>query len=130
LGEVEMGIVEERRLMRKAATEAAAEAVKLVEMIVGSVSAALIGSYARGDFNQWSDVDLLVVSPGFAPNPLDRFEQVAEVLKKFPSLEIIPLTLREFERQKRLKTPLAEETMRTGVVIKDELGIFLNKPTT
>ncbi|MDJ0272756.1 MAG: nucleotidyltransferase domain-containing protein [Candidatus Caldarchaeum sp.] len=125
-----MGIVEERRLMRKAATEAAAEAVKLVEMIVGSVSAALIGSYARGDFNQWSDVDLLVVSPGFAPNPLDRFEQVAEVLKKFPSLEIIPLTLREFERQKRLKTPLAEETMRTGVVIKDELGIFLNKPTT
>ncbi|MEM0337025.1 MAG: nucleotidyltransferase domain-containing protein [Candidatus Caldarchaeum sp.] len=130
MGEVEMGIVEERRLMRKAATEAAAEAVKLVEMIVGSVSAALIGSYARGDFNQWSDVDLLVVSPGFAPNPLDRFEQVAEVLKKFPSLEIIPLTLREFERQKRLKTPLAEETMRTGVVIKDELGIFLNKPTT
>ncbi|MDJ0271694.1 MAG: nucleotidyltransferase domain-containing protein [Aigarchaeota archaeon] len=128
--EVEMGIVEERRLMRKAATEAAAEAVKLVEMIVGSVSAALIGSYARGDFNQWSDVDLLVVSPGFAPNPLDRFEQVAEVLKKFPSLEIIPWTLREFERQKRLKTPLAEETMRTGVVIKDELGIFLNKPTT
>lgn len=125
-----MGIVEERRLMRKAATEAAAEAVKLVEMIVGSVSAALIGSYARGDFNQWSDVDLLVVSPGFAPNPLDRFDQVAEVLKKFPNLEIIPLTLREFERQKRLKTPLAEETMRTGVVIKDELEIFLNKPTT
>lgn len=125
-----MGIVEERRLMRKAAAEAAAEAVKLVEMIVGPVSAALIGSYARGDFNQWSDVDLLVVSPGFAPNPLDRFDQVAEVLKKFPSLEIIPLTLREFERQKRLKTPLAEETMRTGVVIKDELGIFLNKPTT
>jgi hypothetical protein len=125
-----MGIVEERRLMRKAAAEAAAEAVKLVEMIVGPVSAALIGSYARGDFNQWSDVDLLVVSPGFAPNPLDRFDQVAEVLKKFPSLEIIPLTLREFERQKRLKTPLAEETMRTGVVIKDELGIFLDNPTT
>lgn len=124
-----MGVVEERKRMRKAAVEAAVEAVELVEKIVGPVSAALIGSYARGDFNQWSDVDLLVVSPRFAPNPLNRFDQVADVLKKFPSLEIIPLTLREFERQRRLKTPLAEETMWTGVVIKDALGIFLKSQT-
>ncbi len=119
-----MGVVEEREMMRRMAVAAAAEAVRLVEKIVGPVSAAVVGSYARGDFNQWSDVDLLVVSPRFDPNPLNRFEQVVEVLKKFPSLEIIPLTLREFERQRRLKTPLAMEAIGRDVVLKDAFNIL------
>lgn len=35
------------------------------------VSAILIGSYARGDFNKWSDVDVLLIAE-FAGNPLER----------------------------------------------------------
>ncbi|MEM4354189.1 MAG: nucleotidyltransferase domain-containing protein [Candidatus Caldarchaeum sp.] len=121
-----MGVAEERRLMKKAAVESAVEAVKWMEKILGRVSAAVIGSYARGDFNRWSDVDLLVVSPNFTSAPLNRFEQIADVLKKYPSLEIMPLTPQEFQRQRRLKTPLVEELIRKGVIIKDELNIFLH----
>lgn len=119
-----MGVVEERKIMRKAAIESAAEAVGLIEKILGPVSAVVIGSYARGDFNQWSDVDLLVISPKFTQNPLSRFEQLIEVLNKYPSLEIIPLTPREFERQRKLKTPMAEEATLKGVVIRDEFSFF------
>ncbi|MEM4407407.1 MAG: nucleotidyltransferase domain-containing protein [Candidatus Caldarchaeum sp.] len=123
---MEVGVAEERRLMKKAAVESAVEAVKWMEKILGRVSAAVIGSYARGDFNRWSDVDLLVVSPNFTSAPLNRFEQIADVLKKYPSLEIMPLTPQEFQRQRRLKTPLVEELIRKGVIIKDELNIFLH----
>ncbi|GBC70934.1 hypothetical protein HRbin02_00707 [Candidatus Calditenuaceae archaeon HR02] len=119
-----MGVAEERKIMRKAAIESAVQAVGLIEKILGPVSAVVIGSYARGDFNQWSDVDLLVISPKFTKNPLNRFEQLIEVLKRYPSLEIIPLTPQDFQRQRKLKTPMAEEATRRGVVIRDELNIF------
>ncbi|MEM3080754.1 MAG: nucleotidyltransferase domain-containing protein [Nitrososphaerota archaeon] len=119
-----MGVAEERRLMKKAAVESAVEAVRCIEKILGQVSAAVIGSYARGDFNRWSDIDLLVVSPNFTPNPLNRLEQLANVLKKYPSLEIMPLTPQEFQRQRKLKTPMVEEVIQKGVIITDELNIF------
>jgi Nucleotidyltransferase domain. len=35
----------------------------------------MIGSYARGDFNRWSDVDLVVISD-FKGNPLERLEKL------------------------------------------------------
>jgi Nucleotidyltransferase domain. len=36
-------------------------------------SAFLVGSYARGDFNLWSDVDIVVIS-NFVGNPLVRLK--------------------------------------------------------
>ncbi|MEM2042667.1 MAG: nucleotidyltransferase domain-containing protein [Nitrososphaerota archaeon] len=126
MGEGEMGIFEERKRLRKAAIESAAEAVGMIERILGPVSAAVIGSYARGDFNEWSDVDLLVISPRFARNPLERFDQLIDVLREYPDLEIIPLTPQEFLRQKKLRTPMVIEAIRKGIIIKDQLKVLLN----
>ncbi|MEM4182766.1 MAG: nucleotidyltransferase domain-containing protein [Candidatus Caldarchaeum sp.] len=119
-----MGVVEERRVIGKKAIESAVEAVRQLEDTLGPVSAAVIGSYARRDFNQWSDIDLLVVSPNFNRNILERFEQVKHVLKNYPDIEIIPLTPHEFERQRRLKTPSAQELAEKGALITDSLNIF------
>ncbi|MCS7145660.1 MAG: nucleotidyltransferase domain-containing protein [Nitrososphaerota archaeon] len=119
-----MEVVEERRRMRRAALESAAKAVERIEEVLGPVSAVVIGSYARGDFNRWSDVDLLVVSPNFYPNPLKRFEQVLEAMKASPNVEIIPLTPAEFQRQLRLKTPIAEEATKKGIVVRDGLNLL------
>ncbi|MCS7129609.1 MAG: nucleotidyltransferase domain-containing protein [Candidatus Caldarchaeum sp.] len=119
-----MEVVEERRRMKRAALESAAKAVERMEQVLGPVSAAMVGSYARGDFNRWSDVDLVVVSPNFDQNPLKRFEQVLEAVKTSPSIEVIPMTPAEFQRQQKLRTPLAEEAAKTGVVIRDGLKLF------
>ncbi|MCS6785162.1 MAG: nucleotidyltransferase domain-containing protein [Candidatus Caldarchaeum sp.] len=70
------------RRLKEAAVESAFKAVRELEERLGPVSAAVVGSYARGDFNQWSDLDVLVVSPNFVGNPLERFEQFVEVSKK------------------------------------------------
>jgi uncharacterized protein len=40
--------------------------------------AVVFGSVARGDFNRWSDVDLLLVSPAFRGSPLRRLEQLGD----------------------------------------------------
>lgn len=110
--------------MREAAIKSAVEAVESIQEILGPVTALVIGSYARGDFNQWSDIDLLIMSPDFNPNPLERLEQLAHMLKKYPSLEIVPLTPSEFQRQIKMKTPMAEEALQTGLIIKDGLNVF------
>lgn len=121
-GEVE--VAEERRRMKAAALESARRFVELAEEVLGPVTAVVVGSYARGDFNAWSDVDLLVVSPNFDRNPLRRFDQLSEAVKAGPALEVIPLTPEEFGRQVRLGTPLAEEALTVGVVIRDGLGLL------
>ncbi|MBS7288260.1 MAG: nucleotidyltransferase domain-containing protein [Candidatus Freyarchaeota archaeon] len=36
----------------------------------------LVGSYARGDFNLWSDIGILLTSSELKGNPLDRLKKV------------------------------------------------------
>ena len=47
--------------------------------------AVLHGSYARGDFGEWSNVDVLVVVKGPLPkSPLKRLDLVEECLARGP----------------------------------------------
>ncbi|WP_244403828.1 nucleotidyltransferase domain-containing protein [Pyrolobus fumarii] len=64
---------------------------------IGRVSVLLHGSYARGDFNLWSDVDLIIVSEVFRGiRPLDRYKLVQDVLPD--KVEPIPMTPEELRR--------------------------------
>ncbi|MBS7648760.1 nucleotidyltransferase domain-containing protein, partial [Candidatus Bathyarchaeota archaeon] len=54
-----MEIIEERRRLREKRIEEAREWASRIRL---RVTAILIGSFARGDFNLWSDVDILVIS--------------------------------------------------------------------
>ena len=119
-----MEVVERRRMLREEAVRQAREFLGSVKPLLGKLSAALIGSYARGDFNEWSDIDLLIVSEEFDPNPLRRWNGIIEAVSKYPGVEPILLTPREFLRQVRLGTPMAEEALGRGIVLADELGIF------
>jgi predicted nucleotidyltransferase len=38
------------------------------------VTAILIGSYARGDFNLWSDVDIILISEDLVGYPVERLK--------------------------------------------------------
>jgi len=48
-------------------------------MLGFSVTAVLVDSYARGDFNLWSDVDVLLISDSFPERPLERLKMLTHL---------------------------------------------------
>ena len=62
-------VVELRRRMREEALKKAEAFAGCVKSKLGKVTAILFGSYARGDFNVWSDIDLLIVTDSAQPCP-------------------------------------------------------------
>ncbi|MEM0348625.1 MAG: nucleotidyltransferase domain-containing protein [Candidatus Caldarchaeum sp.] len=111
-----MEIVRRRRERREAVIE---QARSWVSSLGFEVSAFLVGSYARGDFNLWSDVDIVLVSDVFGGNPLKRLE----TLDPPPGFQVIPLTVSEFKRLVEKRNPLAVEALKHGVVLRDDLRI-------
>lgn len=79
----------------------------------------LIGSYARGDFNLWSDIDLIIIGD-FKGSPLDRLKAI-----DFPAgYEVIPLTIDEFHKMKNKKNKLVVDAIKDGVKLRDDFHIF------
>ncbi|MCE4604427.1 MAG: nucleotidyltransferase domain-containing protein [Aeropyrum sp.] len=93
--------------------------LKLKEAL-GRVSVLLHGSYARGDFNLWSDIDLIVVSERFEGlRPLDRYELLPDYP---PRVEPLLVTPQEFEEM--LGKPAWRQALDRGVIlVVDEHGI-------
>jgi len=59
--------------------------------------AIIFGSYVRGDYNEWSDIDLAVVSPDFTGIPFyDRQILVPFILKVDTRIELHPFRSDEF----------------------------------
>jgi predicted nucleotidyltransferase len=124
MGESRLGIVEQRRLMREEAIRTARGFAERVKACFEKVSVVLIGSYARGDFNEWSDVDVLIVVEKAPSNPLERMDCLLERCPPPTGVEPIILSLSEFMRQKHLATPLYTEACGQVVVLVDDLGLF------
>jgi hypothetical protein len=121
MGESRLGIVEQRRLMREEAIRTARGFAERVKACFEKVSVVLIGSYARGDFN---DVDVLIVVEKAPGNPLERMDCLLERCPPPAGVECIILSLSEFMRQKHLATPLYTEACGQGVVLVDDLELF------
>ena len=118
-------IIERRREERLRVVELVKEFCKEVEKIFNKFTLILIGSYARGDFNLWSDIDVLIVVESCPRNPLRRFDLIKEVMMnpKFSNIEPIILTIEEIELKVRKKDPLIREVVDYGVFIRDDLNI-------
>ncbi|MEZ0319664.1 MAG: nucleotidyltransferase domain-containing protein [Pyrobaculum sp.] len=106
-----MDAFEWRRRLRE---EALAKARRIADRVEGTVF--LIGSYARGDFSEDSDVDLLVVSR-FSEPPHRRLLDVWE-----PGAEVVALTVEEALRAVEKCYPLARD-VALGIVLRDDLKI-------
>ena len=96
-----------------------ARALALASAAAGALpgTVLLVGSYARGDFSEDSDVDLLVVAE-FREPPHRRLLD-ADVP---PGVEVIALTPREALRAVERCYPIAAD-VALGVVLKDGLGV-------
>ncbi len=113
-----MEVLERRRRERERRIKVAEEFVKSLRL--HPLTAIVIGSTARGDFNEWSDIDVVVISDRFPENPLKRFELLEDHLK--PGVEPIPLRVKDLLRLIKKKAPVVED-MAKGVFIVDELGV-------
>ncbi|WP_337860610.1 nucleotidyltransferase domain-containing protein [Ferroplasma sp.] len=79
----------------------------------------LIGSYARGDFNLWSDIDIIIIGC-FTGNPVQRLK-----ILDFPAgYEVIPLTLNEVIKMKNKNNKLIADAFNEGVLLRDDFNIM------
>jgi len=108
------------RAWLEALEKAAATADRLAARL-GGVTVLLYGSYARGDFNVWSDIDLVVVSEAFMGlRFLDRYDIVSDDLEA--GIEPVLLTVEEFLEALR-KPSWVQALSKGAVVLRDDHGI-------
>ena len=70
------------------------------------------GSVARGDFNLWSDIDVLVVADRLPDRLLDRFDRLPPPP---PGVQAIAWTPREWAHRRARRDPIAVEAVERGV---------------
>jgi predicted nucleotidyltransferase len=121
-------VIEKRRELRERVIEAAKKFAHCVSVELGDIVAILYGSYARGDFNERSDIDVLIVTRRTLPqNPLKRLDLIEECLAKTPSIEPVVLTLDEFKVLLRRNSPLILGAIREGVLLIGDLQTLLRE---
>jgi len=76
--------------------------------------AILFGSYARGNYHEWSDVDLALVSDIFEGNRIDDRSKIRRITLRVSSdIEVLPYRPQDFNSD----DPFVKEIMETGVRI-------------
>ncbi len=76
--------------------------------------AILFGSYAQGNFTEWSDIDLAIVSDIFVGDRFDDKRKIRLItLSISDALEILPFNPQEFTED----DPFVKEIIRTGIKI-------------
>jgi hypothetical protein len=111
-------VIRERRELRTQAINRARMFVDCVSNRLELSRAIVVGSYARGDFNRWSDIDVILVIHGVIDrNPLRRLDVITECMRIFPDIEPIILTEDEYKALLDKKNPLVVDAERDGLRI-------------
>lgn len=110
--------VDERRAARRALIERAGRYPSLLPPELDVVAVVVYGSVARGDFNAWSDVDVLVI----ASNLPERLQDRLALLIPFapPGVQPLGWTIDEFSLQLARGNAIAREALERGVVVSGE----------
>lgn len=79
----------------------------------------LFGSFARGDFNEGSDIDLIVISD-WKEDFLDRIKTLMDMNDLNLPIEPIGYTEEEFEEMVKRRNPFILNVLEEGVIIYQE----------
>lgn len=112
-------VIERRRAQRRALIARTRQWAAELEPRLSLRAAVVFGSVARGDFNRWSDVDVLLVSDDFRGNPLERVEALGP---RPPLVQPITWTPAEWRAQLARKNPIAIEAVADGVWLAGGAG--------
>ena len=73
--------------------------------------AVLFGSYAMGNYREWSDIDIALVSDIFEGDRIDDKDKIRSITLSVSSeIEVVPFTPNDFT----LQNPFVKEILRTG----------------
>jgi hypothetical protein len=91
-----------------------------LEPSLGVRAVVIFGSVARGDFNVWSDIDVLVVADGLPDRPLDRLAVLGS-----PEALVHPVAWTEVELRRELarSNPIVTEVKHRGIWLRGEPDI-------
>lgn len=73
--------------------------------------AILFGSQARGEATLRSDIDLLIISKGKQPTLIEKIKKIDK------RINLLLMTLAEFQSHQKHKTPLYDNIKRDGVIL-------------
>ncbi len=118
-------VIELRKKERKNLLEKAENYLKMLRARIGPLSGIVFGSVSRGDFNDASDVDILVIAEGLPSHPLRRIDILLSPW--VPGVDPKGYTPSEFEALKQKKNPFIQRILQEGIVLLDDTGI--SKPT-
>ncbi|KAA3614002.1 MAG: nucleotidyltransferase domain-containing protein [Calditrichaeota bacterium] len=72
----------------------------------------LFGSYATGNYREWSDIDIALVSEIFVGDRIDDKDKIRNITLSVSSeIEVIPFTPNEFN----LDNPFVKQILKTGI---------------
>lgn len=75
-------------------------------------NAYLFGSYAKGNYNEWSDIDIALISNKFEGQRINDRDKIREItLSVSSNIEVLPFNPNDFS----LENPLAKEIIETGI---------------
>ena len=74
--------------------------------------AILFGSYATGNYQEWSDIDIALVSDIFEGDRIDDKDKIRAITLSVSSeIEVIPFTPDDFNKQ----NPFVKQILKTGI---------------
>ena len=119
-------IIEERKRRRREIIDKLVEYTRDLRRTLGKVTVVLYGSYARGDFNAWSDIDLIIISDAFENIKFTmRWRLLPEPPEGLESLDAITWT--RSEAAILLSKPSWRKALKHSMVIANDYGIVLEK---
>ena len=80
--------------------------------------AIVFGSVARGEADEWSDLDLVIIADTRRPF-LERYLDFEGIYDVWPRLDLLVYTPDEFAAMQREGRPFIEHVVREGVVIHE-----------
>jgi len=96
-----------KRIIKRYVKELKKNNIPIDEMI-------LFGSYAKGNYNEYSDIDLLIVSPIFKGDRIEDRDKIRKITLKVSSeIEVLPCSREEFKE----KNPFIKDIIKTGIRI-------------
>jgi len=112
-------VVARRRAEQAAAVEAARRYGAGLPAELGVVGVVVFGSYARGDFNTWSDIDVLVVAEGLPPGRRARDDLLWS--RRPDGVWPVGWTVAELAEHRRRRDPIAVEAGAVGITVAGAL---------
>jgi predicted nucleotidyltransferase len=114
-------IVARRRAERDRLIDRAREHVDRLAARRNVIAAIVVGSVARGDFNVWSDVDVVVLVDMLPDRAPDRLAMVNDGASA--GIQVIGYTPTEFAHAVRQRNRMALEAIERGVLIHGKVPV-------